>query len=205
MSKKETTKAAKADSNAKPAKAKKEEKAPKVAKSKSAKFIEPKEGAAETLRDLFLDGLKDLYWAENHLIKGFEKLHANATSEELQTNIKEHISETKKHIKRLDEAFSKLGEKAEAEECAAMKGLLEEAEHIVEETQPGAVRDAGIIIAIQKIEHYEIASYGSLAVFAKQMGEDEVERILRDTLNEEKATNNILTNLAVNKVNTKAK
>lgn len=220
MSKKETTTKASASGKPTEAKAKKEgktpkatkaekknasAKAPKTPKSKTAKHIEPKEGAAETLKDLMIDGLKDLYWAENHLIKGYEKMHVNASSSELQSHIKDHIAETKKHIKRLDEAFSKLGEKAQAEECAAMVGLLEESEHIVEETQPGPVRDAGIILAIQKIEHYEIASYGSLAVFARQLGEEEVERILRDTLNEEKATNNILTNLAVNEVNSKAK
>ena len=176
----------------------------KTSSKSSAKMVEAKSDAAASLRDLLIHGLKDLYWAENNLLKGLDKMHANATSKKLKEYITNHHAETKEHVQRLKDVFEVLGEKAEAEKCEAMAGLLKEGESILEETKKGAVRDAGIILASQKIEHYEISSYGTLAMFAKQLGEKEAEKILRDTLNEEKATNNILTNLAVNEINTQA-
>ena len=195
-------KAAKPKATAKKESGKKE--ASKKSDKKSAKVVKAKSDAAGSLRDLLIDGLKDLYWAENKLLKGLNKMHANATSAKLQEYITQHHAETKEHISRLEKVFETMGEKAEGAKCEAMAGLLKEGESILEETKPGAVRDAGIILASQKIEHYEISSYGTLAMFAKQLGESEAEKILRDTLNEEKATNNILTNLAVNEINTKA-
>ena len=192
MSKKETTK--KSD----------EKKTKSTSKSDSEKKVKAKSDAAASLEDLLIHGMKDLYWAENHLLKGLTKMKANASSSKLVKAIEEHYSETETHIKRLEDAFKAMGEKAEGEKCDAMAGLLKEAESILEETKDGAVRDAGIILASQKIEHYEISSYGTLATFAKHLGEEEVEKLLRDTLNEEKAANNILTNLAVNEINTEA-
>lgn len=204
---KETKKAdkpsAKSTSKAAPAD-KSKEKSSSSSKSSSAKMVEAKSDAASSLKDLLVDGLKDLYWAENKLLGGLEKMNANATSSKLKTYLQDHHSETSGHLKRLEEAFKALGEKAEGAKCEAMAGLLKEGDSILEETKPGAVRDAGIILACQKIEHYEISSYGTLATFAKHLGEKECEKVLRETLNEEKATNNILTNLAVNEVNAKA-
>ncbi|MDO5654763.1 MAG: ferritin-like domain-containing protein [Flavobacteriaceae bacterium] len=210
MSKKATTKASgtkKSESKAKKSTAKSGAASSKTSAAKSEKKstkVKAKADAASSLRDLLLDGMKDLYWAENNLLKGLEQMNVNATSAKLKQYLEDHHTETQKHISRLEDAFEAMGEKAEEEKCVAMAGLLKEGESILKDTVEGAVRDAGIILASQKIEHYEIASYGSLAMFAKHLGEEKVEKLLRDTLNEEKATNNILTNLAVNEINVKA-
>lgn len=169
--------------------------------SKKAGVVQPKQSAAEGLRDLFVDSLKDIYWAEKALVKALPKMAKNATNQNLITAINEHLEATKGQVTRLEEVFSSVGEKAVAKKCDAMEGLIEEGEGILEETEPGAVRDAGIIAASQKIEHYEIASYGTLAAFARTLGEDEAASLLEETLAEEKEADVTLTKAAYNTIN----
>ena len=152
--------------------------------------------------EFFVDGLKDIYWAEKHLSKALPKLKKAATSEELAQAFEKHTEETKEHIARLEQIFELLEEKAVAKKCEAMEGLVKEAESIVEETDKGTmVRDAGLIMAAQKVEHYEIASYGTLRTFAEIMGHTEVVDLLDQTLENEKATDVILTEVAVSSIN----
>lgn len=169
--------------------------------SRSTGKTKPKQSAAEGLRELFVDSLKDIYWAEKALVKALPKMAKNATSENLITAINDHLEVTKEHVTRLEDVFSSIDEKAVAKKCEAMQGLIEEGEGIVEETQPGPVRDAGIISASQKIEHYEIASYGTLVAFAKTLGEDEAVELLEETLAEEKQADLTLTEAAYNTIN----
>ena len=174
-------------------------------KTTSKGKIAPKADAADQLKDFMIDGLKDLYWAEKALVKSLPKMAKNATSRHLTTAINDHLSETKNQVKRLEGAFKSLGIKAEAVKCDAMAGLLKEATGIMEETQPGAVRDAAIIAASQKVEHYEIASYGTMATYAKLLGEKDVLKLLLETLKEEKTCDKDLTKLAKTEINVKAK
>ncbi|TXF79316.1 ferritin-like domain-containing protein [Chryseobacterium sp.] len=167
--------------------------------------IAPKKDAADKLKDFMVDGMKDLYWAEKALVKNLPKMAKNATSKKLKDAVNLHLDETKDQVKRLEDAFKALKLKPEAVKCDAMDGLLKEAEGIMEETEPGAVRDAAIIAAAQKVEHYEIASYGTLATYAKLLGEKEVMQLLLATLNEEKSCDKDLTKLAKTEINLKAK
>lgn len=172
--------------------------------SKKSEKVQPKSDAAEKLRDFFVDGLKDLLWAEQALVKNLPKMEKNATAPELKKAVADHVEQTKGQVERLKEVFSILGEKAEAVKCDAMDGLLKEAEGILEETEPGAVRDAAIIAAAQKVEHYEIASYGTLATYAKLLEETEAGALLYATLEEEKQCDSDLTVLAETKINIEA-
>ena len=152
--------------------------------------------------EFFVDGLKDIYWAEKHLAKALPKLKKASTSEELAQAFEKHTEETQEHIARLEQVFELLEEKAVAKKCEAMEGLIKEAESIIEETDKGTmVRDAGLIMAAQKVEHYEIASYGTLRTFAEIMGHTEVVELLDQTLENEKATDVILTEVAVSSIN----
>lgn len=182
-----------------------------AAKTKSATatpakaIVKPKRTAAEGLRDLFVDSLKDIYWAENALVKTLPTMAKNASTPNLINTIKLHLEETKTHVTRLESVFASIGEKVEAKKCDAMQGLIEEGEGILEETEPGAVRDAGIIAAAQKVEHYEIATYGTLAAFARTLGENEALDLLMQTLLEEKEADRSLTEAAYNHINFDAK
>jgi len=177
-----------------------------MAKTKtSTGKIAPKKDAADQLKDFMIDGLKDLYWAEKALVKNLPKMAKNATSRKLTTAVKGHLEETKGQVKRLEDSFKALKLKPEAVKCDAMDGLLKEAVSIMEETEPGAVRDAAIIAAAQKVEHYEIASYGTMATYAKLLGEKEVLKLLLETLKEEKTCDKDLTKLAKSEINMKAK
>ncbi len=177
-----------------------------MAKTKtSTGKIAPKKDAAEHLKDFMIDGLKDLYWAEKALVKNLPKVAKNATSTKLSAAVKSHLEETKGQVIRLEAAFKALKLKPEAVKCDAMDGLLKEAVSIMEETEPGAVRDAAIIAAAQKVEHYEIASYGTMATYAKLLGEKEVLKLLLETLEEEKTCDKDLTKLAKSEINIKAK
>jgi len=171
---------------------------------KSTTKTPAKKSAAKDLMDLFEDSLKDIYWAEKALAKALPKMQKNATDEKLQSAIENHIVETEEHIVRLEQCFEALGKKAQAKKCDAMQGLLDEGKSIMEETEPGAVRDSGIVAAAQKVEHYEIATYGTLAAFAKVLKEDECMNILLMTLNEEKNCNELLTKLADTNINSQA-
>lgn len=157
--------------------------------------------AADGLRELFVDSLKDIYWAEKALVKALPKMAKNATSENLVAAINSHLTVTEGQVTRLEKVFESVGEKASAKKCDAMEGLIKEGESIIEETEAGAVRDAGIIAASQKIEHYEIATYGTLASFAKTLGEDVALQLLRETLAEEKDADIQLTEAAYNTIN----
>ncbi|MBP4137029.1 YciE/YciF ferroxidase family protein [Flavobacterium geliluteum] len=164
-------------------------------------IVEPSSDAATDLNELFVDSLKDIYWAENALIGALPKMAENATSSALTNAILEHLEITKIQIERLEQVFELLGEKAEGKKCEAMAGLLKEGDSIVVETMPGAVRDAGIIAASQKIEHYEIATYGTLVAFAKTLGENDAAKLLTQTLAEEKEADCLLNDVALNTVN----
>ena len=163
--------------------------------------VKAKSSAAEGLRELFVDSLKDIYWAEKALTKALPKMAKNATSQNLIDAINDHLKVTEGQVARLEEVFASVGEKATAKKCDAMEGLIKEGEGIMEETEIGAVRDAGIIAASQKIEHYEIATYGTLAAFAKTLGEDAAVELLVQTLNEEKEADITLTEAAYNTIN----
>ena len=152
----------------------------------ATKGVKAKSDAAKGLRQLFEDELKDIYWAEKELTKAIPKMIKNASSDELVEALTGHLEATKNHVTRLEEVFESIGVKAEAKKCEAMAGLTKEAEEIMEATQQGVVRDAGIILAGQKVEHYEIATYGTLCSFARILGEDEAADLLEETLNEEK-------------------
>lgn len=166
--------------------------------------IQAKSDAAAGLRELFEDGLKDIYWAEKALTKALPKMAKNATDEGLRSALQEHLEVTKNQISRLEQVFEGLGKKAQAKKCEAMAGLVKEGEEIMEETEQGVVRDAGIIAGGQKIEHYEIATYGTLAAFARILGETEAQSLLEETLAEEKEADQMLTTIAENSINIEA-
>jgi len=163
--------------------------------------VKAKSTAAEGLKELFVDSLKDIYWAEKALTKALPKMAKNATNQNLIDGLTAHLTETEEQIARLEQVFSIVGEKAVAKKCEAMDGLIKEGQDIMESTEVGPVRDAGIIAASQKVEHYEIATYGTLVAFAKTLGMDDVADILHVTLEEEKAADLSLTEAAYNTIN----
>ena len=166
--------------------------------------VAPHSQAADDLRSLFEEQLKDIYWAEKALTKALPKMAKNASSEELVHALNEHLEVTKSQVQRVEEVFEMIGKKAQAKKCEAMEGLIKEGEGILEDTEPGAVRDAGIIGACQKIEHYEIATYGTLASFASLLGEDEAAATLQSILAEEKEADETLTSVAESTINIEA-
>jgi len=175
----------------------------KKKESGDAKFSTKTTPKAEpALMELFVDCIKDIYWAENHLVKSLPKMQMAATSKELSTAIGTHLEETKVHVTRLEQVFELLGEKAQAKKCDAMEGLSKEGEGILESTEGDtATRDVGIILASQKIEHYEIATYGGIHQLAVTLGLDAVADVLAETLAEEKAADQKLTGIAENSIN----
>jgi ferritin-like metal-binding protein YciE len=157
------------------------------------------------LEQFFHEALKDLYWAEKNLVTALPKMEEAATSAELKQAIGEHITQTKEHVNRLDQVFKLFGWNPQAKKCDAMQGLIEESESIVEETEDGTMtRDAAIIMAAQKVEHYEIATYGGLVQLAMTMGNDEAANILNITLEEEKETDQALSAIAESGINWEA-
>jgi ferritin-like metal-binding protein YciE len=156
------------------------------------------------LHKLFEDELKDIYWAEKALTKAIPKMIKKATSEDLIEALENHLEETEGHVQRCEQVFELLGKTAQAKKCEAMDGLITEAEDIMSESDEGVMRDAGIISAAQKVEHYEIATYGTLKTFAKTLGLDEIADILEETLNEEKNADETLTSVAESTINVKA-
>jgi ferritin-like metal-binding protein YciE len=157
------------------------------------------------LKEFFIDELKDIYWAEKHLTKTLPKMKKAATSTELQNAFTDHLEATTQHVQRLEQAFEMLGERAVAKKCEAMAGITEEGEGIIDETDAGtATRDVGLILAAQKVEHYEISTYGGLAQLAHTLGLEEVAEILETTLAEEKETDQLLTQIAENNINYQA-
>lgn len=156
------------------------------------------------LMKLFEDELKDIYWAEKALTKAIPKMIKNASSEELIEALTSHLAETEQQVARAEQVFELIGQKPAAVKCEAMTGLMKEAEQIMEECEEGSMRDAGIISAAQKVEHYEIATYGTLHQFAQTLGLTEVAKLLEITLNEEKAADKKLTEVAVAAINVEA-
>lgn len=153
---------------------------------------------------LFMDELKDIYWAEKHLVKALPKMQKAATTEELVNAFADHLAATKEHVSRVEEIFDLMGVKPVAKKCEAMEGLVAEAQELIEEEEESVVLDAGLIIAAQKVEHYEIAAYGSLRTLANHMGHTEAAAILEQTLAEEKETDVLLTQIAESSVNEEA-
>lgn len=156
----------------------------------------------EDFHDFFVDQIKDIYWAEKHLKKGLEKMRRSATSPKLAAAFEKHYGDGDKQIAVLEEIFALLGEKPETKRCEAMAGLLEEADGMVTDTKRNSfVRDAGLILAAQKVEHYEIATYGTLCALAEYLPEKKIKRLIERTLAEEKKTDQLLTKLAEDFVN----
>jgi ferritin-like metal-binding protein YciE len=151
---------------------------------------------AESLRDLYIEQLQDLYSAENQLVKALPKMAKGATSEELREAINEHLEVTKNQASRLEEIFSNLGEDPKGKKCKGMEGLVEEGSEVLEEDMDDDVRDAGLIAAAQRVEHYEIAGYGTVRTYANLLGEDEAAATLEEILNEEKEADTKLSSLA---------
>jgi len=154
------------------------------------------------VRELFVDELKDLYNAENQLVKALPKMAKAAESPELKAGFEEHLEQTKAHVERLETIFSKLGENPKGKKCRGMEGLVEEGAEAIEEYE-GAVRDAALIGGAQRVEHYEMAGYGTVIAIAKQLGESKHAQLLEQTLEEEKETDAKLTSLS-EKVNSLA-
>jgi ferritin-like metal-binding protein YciE len=156
------------------------------------------------LRELYIDELKDLYSAENQLVKALPKMAKAATSEQLKNGFEEHLEQTQGHVERLDQIFESLDATPKGKKCVGMQGLIEEGSEIMQEDFEGAVMDAAIIGAAQRVEHYEIAAYGTAIAFAELLGEKDHVSLLQETLNEEKETDEKLTELAT-EVNAEAK
>ncbi|WP_153800951.1 YciE/YciF ferroxidase family protein [Foetidibacter luteolus] len=157
------------------------------------------------LAEFFADELKDIYWAEKHIVKTLPKMQKAATSEELQQAFAEHLEQSKEHVTRLEQVFDMLGKKAQAKKCEAIEGITKEGESIIEDTEKDtATRDVGLIMAAQKVEHYEISTYGGLVTLAKTLGYKDVAEVLYSTLEEEKQTDELLTSIAENNINYEA-
>lgn len=160
--------------------------------------------APSNLKDLFMHGLKDIYYAENQITKALPKMAEQATAAALRKGFEDHLKETKEQIKRLDQVFELCGEKAQGEKCPAIEGIIKEGEEMMTEIKDGETRDAAMIAAAQAVEHYEIARYGTLIAWAEMLGMKEAQNLLRDTLAEEKDTDAKLNRLAEDKLNKKA-
>jgi len=179
-----------------------DQKQTKASNGKSSKSENGSANGNSQLDKLFTDSLKDIYWAEKHLTKTLPKMKKKATTDELKSAIEEHLAQTEEHVSRLEQVFQLCGKKAQAKKCDAMEGLTKEGDSIMEETEPNTMtRDAGIIMAAQKVEHYEIATYGSLVQLAKTLGRNDAAEILHQTLEEEKQADEKLTEIAEWNVN----
>lgn len=152
--------------------------------------------ADKGLKELYIDELKDLYSAENQLVKALPKMAKGAVSDELRQGFEEHLEQTKGHVQRLERIFKALGESPKGKKCKGMEGLIEEGSEVLEEGYDGNILDAALIGAAQRVEHYEIAGYGTVRAMAEELGESEHVSLLTETLEEEKETDERLTELA---------
>lgn len=151
---------------------------------------------ATSLRELYLQELKDLYDAENQITKALPKMIRETSSEELRSALQEHLEVTKEQARRIEQIFQDMGERLKAEKCKGIEGVIKEGSELLKEAEDDDVRDAGIIASAQKVEHYEIASYGTVRTYAQLLGEDEAARLLQQTLDEEKEADQKLNGLA---------
>jgi len=158
----------------------------------------------DSLKKLYIEELRDLYNAENQLLKALPKMAKAASSEQLQAAFNLHLEETKGHVKRLETIFEKLDESPKGKTCKAMEGLVEEGSEMIKEKAEPEVRDAGLIAAAQRVEHYEIAGYGTVRTYAKMLDETAAAKLLQETLDEEGATDKKLTDLAETLINREA-
>jgi ferritin-like metal-binding protein YciE len=158
----------------------------------------------ESLHELFVHELQDLHNAENQLLKAIPLMAKAASSQELKTSFEKHLEETKRQVERLEDVFRELGESPKGKTCMGMKGLIEEGSEFMHEDADPSVKDAGLIVAAQKVEHYEIAGYGSCCVFAETLGFERIKGLLKQTLSEEEATDKKLSQLAESVVNIEA-
>jgi len=157
------------------------------------------------LTDFFYESLKDIYWAEKHLVKALPKLAKAATNAELKDAFETHKGQTEEHVSRLENVFELLGKRAVAKKCEAMEGLIKEGQEAIEDTEKGtSTRDVALILAAQKAEHYEIATYGGLAQLAETLGYEDIKNELGKTLDEEKETDELLSKIAEQSINYEA-
>ncbi|WP_347216244.1 ferritin-like domain-containing protein [Chryseobacterium sp.] len=164
--------------------------------------VKEDEMKSSPLHQFFVSALKDIYYAENAILEALEKMQEAATSEDLKDAFEDHHLQTQKHVKRLEKVFKLIDETPEKKECKAIKGIIEEGEEIIKSTEEGSsTRDVGLIIAAQKVEHYEIATYGGLAQLAITMGHDKAADLLERTLQEEEDTDAELTEIAETSIN----
>jgi ferritin-like metal-binding protein YciE len=169
-----------------------------------AKTKEPKETKSK-LEEFFVEELRDIYWAEKHLTKALPKMQKAATSAELSDAFADHLTATEEPVSRIEEVFELMGETARAKKCEAMEGLVKEGEEIIEDTEDDtSTRDVALIMAAQKIEHYEIATYGGLIQLARTIGRDDVAEILKQTIAEEKEADELLSGIAESQANPEA-
>ena len=157
-----------------------------------------------TTRELLIDELRDIYHAEKQLVKALPKMAKAAKADKLRQAFQLHLEETKGQVERLDRVFEQLDVRSGGKRCEAMEGLVEEAKEMIEEIKTPEVLDCALIVGAQKVEHYEIASYGSVCALAEALGENDVKRLLEETLNEEKAADQKLNTLAISEVNKSA-
>jgi ferritin-like metal-binding protein YciE len=155
------------------------------------------------LKHLFVEELKDIYSAENQMVKALPKMAKAATSADLRSGFEEHLKQTQEHVARLEQILAALGESPKGKKCKGMEGLVAEGAEMIEEDPASEELDAGLISAAQRVEHYEIAAYGCVSAYAKLLGEEQASSLLRKTLEEEKKTNEKLTELSI-KINIKA-
>ena len=158
----------------------------------------------ESLQDLYVDQLKDLYNAEGQLVKALPKMAKAASNPQLQAAFNEHLEQTRGHVERLEKVLDKLGESPKGKKCKAMEGLIEEAKELMEEDADPDVMDAGLIASAQRVEHYEIAGYGCVRTYARLLGDEQSARLLQQTLDEEGQTDKKLTDLAERLINVEA-
>lgn len=167
--------------------------------------ISPRTKEEGKLADFFHDEIKDIYWAEKKLMRTLPKLAKAATAVELRNAFENHMNQTKEHVTRLEQVFELLGHKPQSKKCDAMEGITEEGASIIEDTEDGtSTRDVGLILAGQKAEHYEIATYGGLALIAHTLGHHDIAKLLETTLSEEKKADETLSGIAKNSANKKA-
>ena len=157
-----------------------------------------------SLQDLFTHHMQDIYYAEKKLLKALPKMAKSATESRLRSAFEEHLKQTEEHVRRLEQVFEHMGEKAKSEKCEAIDGIVKEGEDLMSEAKSGDTLDAGLIAAAQAAEHYEIARYGTLTAWAKMLGMSEAQKILHKTLEEERQTDEKLSILAMEQVNRKA-